>query len=266
MLEQALRNNPDLRVAAAKLAEAEAELSRMRLQVVQKVVQAYQAVEAAQALSDFHQKELKRLEELAGKGAVSSDIVAEKQKQLAAAKAQAAAAETDLAYLLGKSAAKDVRDAAVQALLYANAIAQAERAFAEADLPRGRERSAVEAGGAMADRIRKALDRPINVQFDDVPLSGVLNELRENTGIPIIEKVEPAVRSIKVKLKMEKVSLAAFLQLLEDLTPGQHFVVRDYGLLLTSEANLPPGALLVSEFRKRPAESRKGEPFAPKLP
>src|SRR5947209_6850608 len=38
MLEQALRDNPDLKVAAAKAQEAEAELNRARLAVVQKVV------------------------------------------------------------------------------------------------------------------------------------------------------------------------------------------------------------------------------------
>src|SRR6516225_8016208 len=44
LLAQALRDNPDVRVAAAKAAEAEAVLSRARLQVVQKVVAAFQAV------------------------------------------------------------------------------------------------------------------------------------------------------------------------------------------------------------------------------
>src|SRR5713226_2347416 len=38
MIQQALRNNPDIRVAEAKVAEAEAELNRTRLVIMQKVV------------------------------------------------------------------------------------------------------------------------------------------------------------------------------------------------------------------------------------
>src|SRR5947209_1017266 len=38
MLAKALRDNPDIRVAEAKLREADAELNRIRLQVTQKVV------------------------------------------------------------------------------------------------------------------------------------------------------------------------------------------------------------------------------------
>ena len=49
MLEKALRDNPDLRLAAAKVAEADAELNRARLQVVQKVGAAYQAIEVRKA-------------------------------------------------------------------------------------------------------------------------------------------------------------------------------------------------------------------------
>ena len=48
-LEAAFRGNPDLRVALAKLNEAEAELARVRLQVAQKVVTAFRAVERAEA-------------------------------------------------------------------------------------------------------------------------------------------------------------------------------------------------------------------------
>ena len=49
MLEKALKDNPDVRLAAAKLAEAEAELNRARLQVVHQVATAYQAIEAQKA-------------------------------------------------------------------------------------------------------------------------------------------------------------------------------------------------------------------------
>src|SRR5690348_16019153 len=45
MLAEALKNNPDIRVAVAKVAEADAELNRTRLQVMQKVVMLHHAIE-----------------------------------------------------------------------------------------------------------------------------------------------------------------------------------------------------------------------------
>jgi HEAT repeat protein len=46
MLAQAAQDNPDIRVAEAKLREADAELNRTRLLVAQKVVKLYQDVTA----------------------------------------------------------------------------------------------------------------------------------------------------------------------------------------------------------------------------
>src|SRR5262245_12234086 len=82
-LVEALRNNPDLRVALAKVNEAEAELHRTRLQVAQKVVNAYRAIELAKSqLAEAERRERARL----GPG------------ELAAAQAKLAAAEADLDY------------------------------------------------------------------------------------------------------------------------------------------------------------------------
>src|SRR5437764_1017950 len=62
MLEKALRDNPDVRLAAAKVAEADAELTRARLQVVQKVAASYQAVEAQKAAVEAAEAEYKDLQ------------------------------------------------------------------------------------------------------------------------------------------------------------------------------------------------------------
>src|SRR5206468_7820042 len=49
MLTNALKDNPDIRVAEAKVREAEAELNRTRLQVTQKIVALQQALLAQKA-------------------------------------------------------------------------------------------------------------------------------------------------------------------------------------------------------------------------
>lgn len=50
LLAEALVHNPDIRVAEAKLREAEAELNRVRFQVVQKVSTLHHAVEAQKSM------------------------------------------------------------------------------------------------------------------------------------------------------------------------------------------------------------------------
>jgi hypothetical protein len=276
LLEQALKNNPDLRVATAKLVEAEAEVSRMRLQVVQKVVQAYQAVEAAKTLVAFHEKELKRFQELAGKGTLSAETLAEKERQFVAAKAQVAAAEADLAYLLGIAAAKGDRDTAAQALVDSalvrryvlSRVAEEDlHALTVSKLLASTHYAAAKTAGPMTERIRKALDQSISVHFDDVPLSEALDFIRSAWNVPMIEKLTPSAKGLKIKVNMENVTLTALIQLLEDLVPGHYFVVREYGLLVAQVDQLPPGALRVRDFRlEHPQQNKPDAPPEPKRP
>src|ERR1700676_3908905 len=64
MLQQAMRNNPDIRVAEAKMAEAEAELNRTRLVVMQKVVLYNAKLDDAKMKVEFAQKSVARLQRL----------------------------------------------------------------------------------------------------------------------------------------------------------------------------------------------------------
>src|SRR4051794_25799334 len=77
MLEEAFKNNPDIRVAEAKLAEAQAELARVRIGIVQKVAKAAADLRAAQAMEEESKRRYLRDQELQkkSKGAVSTEEV-----------------------------------------------------------------------------------------------------------------------------------------------------------------------------------------------
>jgi hypothetical protein len=268
MLAQALRSNPDVRVAAAKVSEAEAELNRVRLQVVQKVVQAYQAVEAARAMADFRAKEYQRIKELADKGSVTEQVVSEREKMLAAAKAEFATAEAELSYLLGMQ--PDGSRYSMGLTLQGHIVGE----LADPDgavrqwmyIPSVRRRAAE---GPAVDKIRKALERPVSVDLKDGTVKKLLGTVIEaapdvHIQLPSLTERDPQKPfgsadarwpDTKVSVHLDNIPLAAVLQLAEDLMPGYRFVVRDYGLLLTREDHLPPGAPLLHEFRK-------GEPGA----
>src|SRR5438067_4305731 len=72
ILAAALRHNPDIRVAEAKLREAEAELNRVRLSVIQKMTRLHQELQHARAEADQAEKNLARLQELKKKGYVAN--------------------------------------------------------------------------------------------------------------------------------------------------------------------------------------------------
>jgi hypothetical protein len=124
LLAQALQNNADIRVAAAKLNEADAELHRTRLQVMHKVVQAYHAVEIAQTNVTHWQKKFvslkeqitlkeqisrapgsvtrRDLEEVESQVETAKRDLEEVESQVETAKAKLAAAAAELLLLVGK--------------------------------------------------------------------------------------------------------------------------------------------------------------------
>src|SRR5262245_18065787 len=102
-LAQALKSNPDLKVAAAKLNEAEAVLHRTRLQVVQKVVTQHRAIEQAKSAVTLAEAQFARAKDLYAKGTVAAAEFAQARSALTQAKARLADAEAEMAFLMGKS-------------------------------------------------------------------------------------------------------------------------------------------------------------------
>jgi outer membrane protein TolC len=267
LIAQALRDNPDIRVAEAKTREAEAELSRVRLQVIQKVVAHQHTVETldgavktaeanyklAQAKLTFAEAEYKRL--AAAGAAVTQQLLDEKkayaeqaradvsnaQAALQSAKADLAKAQSELPYLLGKGHKDDkpadaTRREAERAL-YALSIAQAEAAWKTAELPRG----------SVADKLRKALDTTTTLKVDaGSPLDDVLDYLKARAGVPVVNNL-PHQITLQKEVNLDGVPLGAAFQCIEDVA-GVRFGVRDYGILVSDK--LPSDVTRLHDFWK----------------
>src|SRR5262249_19275307 len=102
MLNKALKDNPDIRVAEAKVREAEAELNRTRLQVTQKVLAFHHARESQKALIKVAEEDLQRVQKLEANKVVPQEEVKEAQQRLSAAKAKLAEIEGEMPCLLGQ--------------------------------------------------------------------------------------------------------------------------------------------------------------------
>jgi hypothetical protein len=267
LLAEALKNNPDIKVAEAKLQEAAAILERARLLVTQKIVTHQQALRSQKEQVTAAEDNLKRMITLRDKGAIPMSLVETARTSLVLAKAKLAELEAELPYLLGRQpATKDNPRAENQRLRYLLAITQAQAAWERHAVEQGVRWLAREVGkgagvrASMADKIRKALDTPVNVNFDATPLRDALEYFENRVGgvsFRIISgeanlKDQPLDLSLK-----EKVSLGAAIQGIQDSLPDIRFAVRDYGVLVTSKERLPPDAVLLLDFWKAGKGERK---------
>jgi hypothetical protein len=255
MLTEALRNNPDIRVAVATVAKAEAELNRTRFQVTQQVIALHGAWTSQIAMVKFRQKQYERYKELAKSNAIDQKLLQEAEDRLAADKAKLAEIEAQIPGLLGKAPATEEVH---------GVITKAGNNFM-VKLDVGGKRLRQEWGvvgrtpsSPQAEQIRQALQKPIQVNFQDVKLPEVLQELEKLLGVSFLDRYSiygPAPLTLRLRWGKE-MPAASVLQALEDVVPpgpggSLRFVVRDYGILATSESLLPPGAATVQGFLKQ---------------
>ncbi len=262
MLAQALKGNPDIRVAAAKLGEAEAELSRVRLGVMQKVVTLYHGIEIARTDVATAERALARVK-LSSKQVVSHEEVDAAEAALAAAKAKLAAVEAEVPYLTGKQPHTAAGDTAVQlGLMYLHGLKTAG-AISLDDLARNTGAEvASPMQGPLAERLRKALDAPVSLRVTEGSVEDVLRLLREKEPALNIKYVPRAGAGPKLTFELKDLPLGAALEYLLDSLPDYTLVVREYGLLLTVEDRAPPGAVRLLDFWKK----GRGQADAGKLP
>lgn len=123
--------------------------------------------------------------------------------------------------------------------------------------------------GPMAERIRKALEKPVKVNFQELAFPDLLKELEKLApGITFRDWMTPYKDKPTITLRFDDpVPLSTLLQAIEDyyvpgtVLHGIRFVVRDYGLLVCHQMHLPPGAVTVQEFlRQKPREEPRQQP------
>lgn len=263
-LEEALKSHPDIRTAEAKLALAQAELTRARLEVAQKVVAANAALRVARAMLE---EATRRLDALKKTGrAASRDEVAIAEVTVLRYQAEAEAAEATLKSLRGGAAPAGAalwRGAAFSpdGKWLATLDGKAVRYW---DARTGKEIQRLlwstaakpdTVGTSMAERIRKAMDGKMKLD-QVVKADEVMGRLQELSGLKIKALGGPAFGKALV-FNFGEVPLGAVFQFVEDSTEGARhvFVVREYGLLFVPEDKVPPGAVTLMGFWKGPAKA-----------
>ena len=261
-ITEALKNNPDIRVAEAKVRESEAELNRTRMKVISDVTFLQAEIHAAQAMVDYAKKKYDRMSALQKAGSIEESVYGESALALEKAKADLAAKQAKLPYLLGKQPGSI--DARIEATNRVNIWYDLNTAWDEAHAASPRDlvqylsvgKTAVQAladiGSPMTDKLRKALDTPMTFPRAEVDLLTDLMEFVRDKGLDfnIIIRLK-STKKMRLNIQLEKpIPLGAFLQYLEDEL-GVVFVLRDYGIVVTAaDERLPPGAIRVVDFWK----------------
>jgi hypothetical protein len=255
MLTEALVNNPDIRVAEAKLREAEAELNRVRLQVLQKVSTLHHAIQTQEATLAMVERQMaaarSRVDQdktgllLAQEKAKSASLQAELPAVLGRAPQRASSGKKDSES--GESSPKNFvqlfdvdndwrswltantwwrRDACVSCHDGGAWGTHGMFRWSKAGDPHlfmhwaeaARQSPGQSAPGTMADKIHKALDRSVTIDIKNKSFSEALKIFEEKApGVPF-HTVLPnqPFDGIPINLHLEQVPLGSALQALED--------------------------------------------------
>jgi hypothetical protein len=285
LIAQALRNNPDILVAEAKVREAEAELQRTRVATAQKVASLQAAIVIAGKVRDEAEQRYRTLHELYTRAKGTTSVEDMRAAKLAWERAiyEYVKLEGEMPALLGKMPGKlgqqkaevdaGSRDdlaasLALRWLAVQRGVQLGERVDTAARLLVAGRLEEIKAGpeGSIADRMRKALDKTIDIKIENKSLKDVLDQIAEQADKGISFRLAPLRGDgphAKVSLQFSKTPVGAVLQALSDDLPDTAFVVRDYGILVCDEKNLPPDAVLLHRFwRSGGAESDVKNPPA----
>jgi hypothetical protein len=198
-LDRALRIHPEILAAEAKVASANAELSRARFQIARELIALWNGWRVQSA-------DIETLESLASRGYVET-------RDLIEAKGELAEIEAQLSYLLGQaSGPATLRSAAA--------------------LPAGPKQAPA---GPLVEKILEALKHPAELEFIETPIRDVADYLADFCGITFV--VDPAVADVPMTASVRGIPLGAVVQAVEAGTPGIRFVVCDYGILVTSDTS-----------------------------
>lgn len=271
LIEKALHHNADIRAAEAKVREVEAELNRVRHQVVAKVATLKHDITTAKKMLEFAEKQVGLATDSFRRGGASQqqlyDALAAFEKQ----KADLARLETDMQNLTGswknaigaafspdgkalytetdgiiriwdvESGRETIRDRALWAIIDKSASVQAP----------------------MAERIRAALNKPVKIDTSkvDVPFHEAVGLVIQKAGVDVPFRPVGKLENAPILFTAGELPLGAWLQALEDASEAR-FVVRDYGILITTANRIPQGAITVQEFWKQgdKAKAEKTEP------
>jgi hypothetical protein len=254
-LDKALRNSADIKAAEAKVRDAEAELNRVRQQVLTKATALHADLNLAKRMLAVAEQSLAINERANKTGTTPLESLLAAQTMVEKHRGEVEKLETELKSLRGEFAVK-LSSAAFSPDGGQMWAAMSDGSIRVWDVATGQASKAPAAPGAdsikapMLDRIKKLLNQEVEFQFDNVGVVEALQGLLLQTKSDIPLRVLLPEQSGGLVTLKGKLTVGAWIEAIEDSDPEIRLVVRDYGLLLTTKAGVPDGALRVQDLWK----------------
>jgi hypothetical protein len=246
LIAAALANDPEVRIARAKVVLADAELAKARQLVTQKVITLRAAIEEQRSAVKLAEATYALMEQRMKAGAAPQTEILEARAKLETAKAKLAQLETELKLITGGD-----KPGTGSAPLTADDLAQRlDRAVLDFMAQRADDRPAP--AGPVPDRIRAALDKKVKLaaKGEDVTFEKALEVFKKDAGLDV--PVRLLMKLSPIKSEGEELPLGAWLQMFADFNAPAVILVREYGLLVTAPPmGIPPDAPTITEFWKR---------------
>jgi hypothetical protein len=231
-LARALENHPDIIAAKAKVSLAEAELYGKRMEVSRQVLELYGSLKRLELSADVSKATLNqsKVEFERLKLVVENGKPEQSAKNKVAVEVHTAEAELMHAINQREQAEKELR------LLIGSASPAAEAKLSITATAVARQMPQ----GPIVEKMKVALEKPIKLEFVDMPLVEVMGYLTSSTGV-MFSPQAPALEGAGLRsddpitLNTSEVPLHAALQAFEDAYPDLQFVLRDYGVLVTAK-------------------------------
>jgi hypothetical protein len=231
-LARALENHPDIVAAKAKVALAEAELYGKRMEVSRHVLGLYGSLKMLDAQVDASKASLNRSKSEFERLKLAVENGRPEQSTKAKLAVEVQTAQTQLVQTISQreQAEKELRLLIGTASPATEAKSPSKVAVAARQTPLG----------PIVEKMKIAQEKPIKLEFTDQPLVDIMAYLTEKTGVMFSlqgQALESASipREQPITLRTNEVPLRAALQAFEDANPELQFVLRDYGVLVTSK-------------------------------
>lgn len=275
-LEKALRSSADIKAAESKVRDAEAELNRVRHQVLTKATVLHSDMQVAKRMLIVAEETFALTRRGFEQGKVPQAEVLAAQSAIEKARGEVEKLEAQLKALRGEFALKNFNVSNIAFVPDGNPhwavnMDGTIRVWnAQSDSAWILEKTTGSVLGAnklesssvqtpMAERIRKLLDQEVEFEVNG-QIHQVLDDLLEvaKSDIPIRKLLNPQPDA-PVALR-GKLSVGAWFQAIEDSDPSIRILIRDYGLLLTTKDRVPEGAARVLDFWKAKEVKTKTDP------
>jgi hypothetical protein len=274
-LEKALRNSADIKAAESKVRDAEAELNRVRQQVLTKATALHTDLNLAKRMLAVAENALtaanNRTAKVGPDGSTDaitarSDAILAAETMVAKHRGEVDKLEAELKSIRGEFALSRHRGV-VSSVAFSpdgrliastelegevriwDAVTGGELKYLDSAAAQVKGKSAPAVQAPMMDRVKKLLDQEVQFEAGGEPIDTILQFLLESakSDIPVRSLLAAPMFSPALKGKL---TVGAWMQAIEDTDSSIRIVVRDYGLLLTTRDRVPEGALRVQDLWK----------------